>query len=126
MNKRIIETTEAPAAIGPYSQAVLTDTLGFISGQLPLQPGSSEIVEGTIEAHTRQALDNIRSIVESAEKDLSCVVKTTIFLTDLNDFKRVNSVYGEYFPIDPPARATVGVAALPLGSPIEIEAIFSL
>lgn len=126
MNRKSISTSKAPAAIGPYSQAISTGDLVFISGQLPIDPASGKLIDDTISARTHRVLHNLRAIAEEAGGDLGQVVKTTIFLTDLADFKEVNTVYGQYFPSPPPARSTVQVAALPLGSNIEIEAILLL
>jgi len=125
MTKKVISTDKAPGAIGPYSQAIATDNLLFISGQLPINPADGKMVEGTIKARTRQIISNAEAIAKAAGTDLTNVVKTTIFLTDLADFQVVNSAYGEHFPEAPPARSTVQVAALPLGSNIEIEFILT-
>lgn len=116
----------APAALGPYSQAVSVGNLLFISGQLPIDPTTGKMVEGDIATRTHQVLANMRAIAEAAGANLDQVVKTTIFLTDLGDFQAMNSAYATHFPAAPPARSTVQVAALPLGSNIEIEAILSL
>ena len=126
MNKKAISTTKAPAAIGPYSQAIQTGDLLFISGQLPLDPETGAMVEADIGARTHQIMKNIKAIVDEAGANLNKVVKTTIFLTDLSDFQEVNQAYGEHFEDTPPARSTVQVAALSLGSNIEIESIISL
>lgn len=123
MNTKSISTENAPSAIGPYSQAISTGSLVFISGQLPIDPAKGKLIDETISARTHQVLRNIEAIAKEAGGDLSCIVKTTIFLTDLADFQEVNAVYAGYFPAAPPARSTVQVAALPLGSNIEIEAI---
>ena len=123
MNTKSISTENAPSAIGPYSQAISTGSLVFISGQLPIDPVKGKLIDDTISARTHQVLRNIEAIAKEAGGDLSCIVKTTIFLTDLADFQEVNAVYAGYFPAAPPARSTVQVAALPLGSNIEIEAI---
>lgn len=121
-----VKTSRAPGAIGPYSQGVRAGNFLFISGQLPLDPETGEFVAGDIEAKTRQVLKNIGAIVEAAGADLSQVVKTVIFLTDLGNFSRVNKVYGEYFHGVYPARSTVQVCALPKGAEIEIEAVVYL
>lgn len=126
MTLKTITTTKAPAAIGPYSQAVKAGNLLFISGQIPIDPEKGLLVEGTIKEQTHQVMRNIRAICEEAGTSLSSVVKTTIYLTDLSQFKAVNEAYAEYFPEHPPARATVGVASLPLNAQIEIDAIVSL
>jgi 2-iminobutanoate/2-iminopropanoate deaminase len=126
MARQTFNTGKAPAALGPYSQAVSSGNLLFISGQLPIDPTTGTFVSGDIGARTHRVLENIRAIAEAAGGDLANIVKTTIFLTDLNDFKAVNAAYAEHFANEPPARSTVQVAALPLGSNIEIEAILSL
>ncbi len=126
MSKRVIATDQAPSAIGPYSQAIATNNLLFISGQLPINPVDGKMIDGTIAEKTRQILENIRAIAREAGASLENIVKTTIFLTDLSDFQAVNEAYGEFFPKAPPARSTIQVAALPLGSDIEIESILSL
>lgn len=126
MSKKAFHTVKAPAALGPYSQAVSAGSLLFISGQLPIDPATGKFVDGDISARTHQIIANLRAIAETAGASLENVVKTTIFLTDLADFQAVNSAYGEHFTSEPPARSTVQVAALPLGSNIEIEAVLSL
>ena len=125
MPKEIISTTNAPQAIGPYSQAVKTDSLIFISGQIPLNPMTGKLVEGSIEDEANQVLKNLKSICEAGGHSLDDAVKITIFLTDLGNFAIVNDVMKEYFSEPYPARATVEVSALPLGVNIEIEAIVS-
>jgi 2-iminobutanoate/2-iminopropanoate deaminase len=125
MNRTVIYTPQAPAAIGPYSQAIATDDLLFVSGQLPIDPSTGKMVEGDIGTKTRQILKNVAAIAEEAGTGLTKTLKTTIFLTDLADFQAVNSAYGSHFPESPPARSTVQVAALPLGSNIEIEFILA-
>jgi 2-iminobutanoate/2-iminopropanoate deaminase len=126
MTKKVISTDKAPGAIGPYSQAISTGNLLFISGQLPINPADGKIVEGAIDAKTHQIINNANEIAKEAGTDLTNVVKTTIFLTDLADFQTVNAAYGEHFQEAPPARSTVQVAALPLGSNIEIEFILAI
>jgi 2-iminobutanoate/2-iminopropanoate deaminase len=126
MEKTIIATDKAPAAIGPYSQAVKTGNLVFLSGQIPIDPETGTVVEGPIENQVHRIMANIRAICEQAGGSLENVVKTTIFLTDLGQFKTVNDTYATYFTVKPPARSTVQVAALPLGVPIEIETILAL
>ena len=123
MNKQEIATSRAPSALGPYSQAIAAGGLLFISGQLAIDPATGSLVEGTIGEQTSRIMDNIKVIAEAAGTSLESVVKTTIFLTDLNDFQEVNQAYGSFFEATPPARATVQVAALPLGACVEIEAI---
>ncbi len=123
MPKQIITTNAAPAAIGPYSQAVKTGDFLFISGQLPLNPTTGEIIDSDIEAQTRQVIENMKSIVASAGMSLDNIVKTTVFLKDIGLFARMNKVYQEYFTSSPPARTTVAVSRLPKDALIEIEAI---
>ena len=125
MIRNVIAVSDAPSAIGPYSQAIATKDMLFISGQLPIDPVSGRMVEGEIGAKTHQILKNAAAIAKEAGTELSRTVKTTIFLTDLADFQEVNKAYGSHFPEAPPARSTVQVAALPLGSPIEIEFILA-
>lgn len=126
MKKHVVRTDRAPRAIGPYSQAVRSEGLLFVSGQVPLDPRTGELVPGDIEAQTRRVLDNLAAILQAAGGSLSDVVKTTIYLTDIQDFATVNHIYATYFSRDAPARATVQVAALPLGAAVEIEAIARL
>jgi len=121
--KKIISTSEAPGAIGPYSQAVRSGKFLFCSGQIPLDPKSGQIVPGDIAAQTRRVLDNIAAVLKAEGLTFDHVVKTTIFLTNLGDFQTVNEVYGSYFKQDPPARSTIQVAALPKGANVEIEVI---
>ena len=125
MPKEIISTTNAPQAIGPYSQAVKTNNLMFISGQIPLDPKTGNLVEGSIEDEANQVLKNLKSICEAAGYSLDDAVKITIFLTDLGNFAVVNDVMKEHFSEPYPARATVEVTGLPLGVNVEIEAIIS-
>lgn len=120
-----VSTSRAPQAIGPYSQAIRTDGLLFVSGQIPIDP-STGAIEGDIAAQTHRVMQNLRAVVEAAGVTLDAVVKTTIFLTDLNDFGAVNEVYGGYFTPPAPARATVQVVRLPKDARIEIEAIARL
>ncbi len=126
MQKEIVTSDKAPKAIGPYSVAVKVGHFVFTSGQLGMNPASGKLVEGGVEAETRQALTNLSSVLEFAGTSLANVVKTTIFLRDINDFARMNGVYGEFFKENPPARSSVQVAALPLGAAVEIEAIVLL
>src|SRR5436309_3133593 len=121
--KKIISTNEAPAAIGPYSQAVCSGSFLFCSGQIPLDPKSGQIVSGDITAQTRRVLDNIAALLRADGLTFDNVVKTTVFLTNLDDFQIVNEVYGSYFKQNPPARSTVQVSALPRGANVEIEVI---
>ena len=121
--KKIIHTTQAPAAIGPYSQGtVYGDTL-YVSGQLPIDPATGQLVTGDIKAQTTQVLDNLSAIVEAAGTTLNQVLKATILLTDMAYFADVNQVYASYFPENPPARICYQVSALPLGAKVEIDAI---
>lgn len=121
--QQIVSTPSAPAAIGPYSQAVKAGGMLFISGQIPLDPTTGELVTGDVAAQTRRVMENLNGILTAAGLSMARVVKTTIFLTDLNAFATVNAVYGEYFPSAPPARATVEVSRLPRGAAVEIEAV---
>jgi 2-iminobutanoate/2-iminopropanoate deaminase len=121
--KKIISTSEAPGAIGPYSQAIRSGSFLFCSGQIPLDPKSGQIVPGDIAAQTRRVLDNIAAILKAEGLTSDHVVKTTIFLTNLGDFQTVNEIYGSYFKQDPPARSTVEVSALPKGANVEIEVV---
>jgi len=121
--KKAIETHAAPAAIGPYSQAVALGDLVFCSGQVGIDPASGTMVEGGIEAETRRVLDNLREVLAAAGLKLTDVVKTTVFLVSLTDFETVNRIYGEHFSAPYPARSTVQVAALPRHARVEIEAI---
>ena len=128
MNRSIIKTAHAPAAIGPYSQAVAAGGFVFLSGQIPLDATSGEMVGGDdVEAQAKQVMRNLKAVLEAAGSSFAKVVKTTIYLTDLGDFARVNQIYGSFFEgMDPPARATVQVAALPRGAKVEIDAIAAL
>jgi len=121
--KKIIHTDEAPRAIGPYSQAISIEGLVYTAGQIAIDPATAELVLGGIEEQTRQVLTNLQHILEKADSGLAYVVKTTVFLTDMNDFPRMNAIYGEFFRENPPARSTVAVAALPKGAMVEIEAV---
>ena len=123
MKKEIVSTKDAPAAIGPYSQAIKAAGLVFISGQIPLDPASGEIAGDSIEAQTKSVMKNLEAVLKAAGSDLDKVIKTTIYLTDLNDFALVNGIYGSYFNDSPPARATVEVSGLPKGVKVEIDAI---
>jgi len=123
MSKRIIITDKAPAAVGPYSQAVAAGGLLFISGQIGLDPATGTLVDGGVAAQAERALDNLGAILEAAGLEFDDLVKCTILLADMNAFRTVNEIYGKRFSADPPARAAFGVAALPLGARIEIEAV---
>ncbi|MEX2534129.1 MAG: RidA family protein [Trueperaceae bacterium] len=122
MARSTISTPNAPAAIGPYSQAIRVDPLLFTSGQIPLLPDGT-LVEGDVRAQTRQVLENLRAVLEAGGSSLEQVVKCTCFLADMNDFAVMNEVYGEFFGSDPPARSAVQVARLPRDVAIEIEAV---
>jgi 2-iminobutanoate/2-iminopropanoate deaminase len=121
--KKIISTAEAPAAVGPYSQAVRVGSTIYCAGQIPLDPKSGQIVSGGIDVQTRRVLDNVAAVLKAESLTFDNIVKTTIFLTDLNDFQTVNEIYGSYFRQQPPARSTVQVAGLPKGAQVEIEVI---
>ncbi len=121
MSKKQIQTSDAPAAIGPYSQAIEAGGFIFYSGQIPLDPKSGNLVTGGIVEQTRQVMANMQAVLKASERGLSDVVKTTIYLTDLADFATVNEIYGEFFTDTPPARACVQVSALPKGSNVEID-----
>jgi 2-iminobutanoate/2-iminopropanoate deaminase len=121
--KKIISTPDAPAALGPYSQAVRVGSTIYCAGQVPLDPKSGQIVSGGIDAQTGRVMDNIAAVLKAAGVGFEDVVKTTIFLTDLNDFQTVNEIYGARFKQQPPARSTVQVSALPKGAKVEIEVI---
>jgi 2-iminobutanoate/2-iminopropanoate deaminase len=121
--KKIISTNDAPAAVGPYSQAVRAGSLVFCAGQIPLEPKSGQIVSQEIAEQTRRVLDNITAVLKAEGLTFEHIVKTTIFLIDLGDFQTVNEIYGSYFKQQPPARSTVQVSALPKGARVEIEAI---
>jgi 2-iminobutanoate/2-iminopropanoate deaminase len=121
--KKIISTPDAPAALGPYSQAVRIGSTIYCAGQIPLDPKTGEIVSGGIDVQTRRVMDNITAVLTAEGLSFRQIVKTTIFLIDLRDFQKVNEIYGSYFDQQPPARSTVQVAALPKGARVEIEAI---
>ena len=123
MSREVIATDAAPAAIGPYSQAVRAGELIFVSGQLPIHPETSAIAEGDIQAQTRQSLQNVQAILEAAGSGLDRVVKATVFLSDMEDFPKMNEIYSGFFGESPPARACVEVARLPRDVMVEIEAI---
>jgi 2-iminobutanoate/2-iminopropanoate deaminase len=123
MSKTIVSTEKAPRAIGPYSVAVRIDSLVYTSGQVGLIPASGELVPGGIEAETRQVLTNLKHVLEASGSGLDHVVKTIVFLKDMGDFAKMNAIYAEFFPQDPPARSTVAVAGLPKGACVEIEAV---
>ncbi len=121
--KQPISTPNAPGAIGPYSQAIKAGGMVFLSGQIPLDPATGQMVEGDVAAQTERVMKNLSAVLEAAGCSFDDVVRTTIFLTNLGDFQVVNEIYGRHFTSNPPARATVQVAALPRGSKVEIDAI---
>jgi 2-iminobutanoate/2-iminopropanoate deaminase len=123
MNREIVATEKAPAAVGPYSQAVRVGDLIYTAGQLGLVPGSKAFAGPDVESQTRQALENLKAVLESAGSCLKHVVMTTVFLADMGEFARMNEVYATFFPEAPPARSAVQAAALPLGGRVEIEAV---
>jgi 2-iminobutanoate/2-iminopropanoate deaminase len=121
--RTVIATELAPKAIGPYSQGIRADGFVFCAGQTPIDPETGKLIDGDISAQTRRVLRNLAAILDAAGTALSKVVKTTVFLTDMANFKAMNEVYAEFFPINPPARSTFAVAGLPLGASVEIECI---
>ncbi len=121
--KKIVSTDKAPKAIGPYSQAVRIESLVYTAGQVGLDPASGELVSGGVEAQTRQVLTNLKNVLDAAGSGLNYVIKTTVFLTDMNNFAKMNEIYAEFFPENPPARSTVGVTGLPKNALVEIETI---
>ena len=123
MANQVIHTDNAPAAIGPYSQAIKAGNMLFVSGQVPFVPETMEIVEGDVKAQTAQSLKNLQAILKEAGADFSNVVKTTVFIKDMNEFAQINEVYAEYFGENKPARACVEVARLPKDVKVEIELI---
>jgi reactive intermediate/imine deaminase len=122
---RVIQTAQAPTPVGPYSQGVVVTPLLFTAGQVGIDPSTGKIVEGGIEAQARQTLKNLRAIIEAAGGRVTDVVKTTVYLLDMQEFGAFNAVYAEFFPHHPPARTTVAVVGLPLGARVEIEAVAS-
>jgi 2-iminobutanoate/2-iminopropanoate deaminase len=121
--RTVISTELAPRAIGPYSQAIRVHNLIFCAGQTPIDPAAGKLIEGDVAAQTRRVLLNLSAVLEAAGTSLGRVVKTTVFLTDMANFKAMNEVYAEFFPEHPPARSTIAVAGLPLGAQVEIECI---
>ncbi|MGH9899109.1 MAG: RidA family protein [Pyrinomonadaceae bacterium] len=121
--KQIVHTLQAPQAIGPYSQAIITEQFIYTSGQVAINPETGELVEGGIAEQTDRVLKNLAAVLSAAGSGLDRVVKTTVFLKDMNEFAAMNEVYGKYFSVDPPARSTVEVARLPRDARIEIESI---
>jgi 2-iminobutanoate/2-iminopropanoate deaminase len=123
MSRQVVATDEAPAAVGPYSQAIKVVDFVFTAGQLGIVPSTKAFAGPDIESQTRQALENLKAVLEEGGSCLKHVVKTTVFLADIGEFARMNAVYAEFFPEKPPARSAVQVAALPLGGRVEIEAV---
>ena len=121
--KRVVRTEQAPAAIGPYSQAVIANGLVFAAGQVALDPRTGQLVPGDVRIQTKRVMENIKAVLAAAGSTMDRVVKTTVFLRDLNDFGPMNEVYGEYFQESPPARSTVQVAKLPRDAVVEIEVV---
>ena len=124
--KQVIHTDSAPAAIGPYSQAIQIGDLLFVSGQVPIDPSTGAIVEGDIKAQAQQSLNNLKAILNAAGTNMGAVVKTTVFLADMNDFAAMNEVYAQFFQEPFPARSAVQVARLPKDAKVEIEAVAQL
>jgi len=124
--KTIISTERAPKAIGPYSQAVVSNGWAFLSGQIPLDPSTNQIITGDIAAQTERVLENLKSVLEAAGSSLERVVKTTVYLKDMGEFAKMNEVYGRYFASNAPARATVEAARLPRDVSVEIDCIASI
>lgn len=126
MSARTISTDRAPEAIGPYSQGIAASGFLFLSGQVPLDPATGDLVEGTVQEEVTRVMENLKAVLEAAGSGLDRVVRTTVFLTDLKDFAAMNEVYARYFGAHRPARSTVQVAALPKGARVEIDAISAL
>ena len=123
MNKQTVSTDKAPAAVGPYSQAVRAGNFVFTAGQLGIVPGTKDFAGPDIEAQTRQALENLKAVLQAGGSCLEHAVKITVFLADMGEFARMNAIYAKFFPESPPARSAVQAAALPLGGRVEIEAV---
>lgn len=123
MEKQVVSTDQAPAAIGPYSQALKVGEMVFVSGQIPIDPATGDIVQGDIKAQTRQVLTNLNAVLTAAGSSLEKTVKTTVYITNMDEFTQVNEVYSEFFKDQPPARACVEVSRLPKGVAVEIDAI---
>lgn len=121
--REAVSTPDAPAAIGPYSQAIKAGNLLFCSGQIPLDPATGQLVEGSLELQTRRVMENVKAVLAAGGASMENVVKTLIFLSTMDDFAEVNRVYGEYLPHPPPARSTVAAAGLPRGARLEIEVV---
>lgn len=125
-HREVVHAEQAPAAVGPYSHAVVSGGLLFCSGQTPLDPATGQLVEGTIGDRTRRCLDNLAAVAQAGGASLADAVRLGVYVTDLGTFAEVNAAYAEYFPDLPPARTTIGVAALPLGADVEIDAVLAL
>lgn len=123
MEKQVVSTDQAPAAIGPYSQALKVGEMVFVSGQIPIDPATGDILQGDIKAQTRQVLTNLNAVLTAAGSSLEKTVKTTVYITNMDEFTQVNEVYSEFFKDQPPARACVEVSRLPKGVAVEIDAI---
>jgi 2-iminobutanoate/2-iminopropanoate deaminase len=123
MNKKIISTEQAPKAIGPYSQAVVANGVAYLSGQIPLDPATNQLVQGGIGEQTERVLENLKAVLEACGASLDSVVKTTVYLKDMSEFQQMNEVFGRYFSANPPARATIQAAKLPRDVSVEIDAI---
>jgi 2-iminobutanoate/2-iminopropanoate deaminase len=123
MTRQVIHTEDAPAAVGPYSQAIVANGFVYTAGQVPLVPETGALIEGDIKVQTRQALTNLKAVLEAAGSGLDYVVKTTVFLNDMDDFSAMNDIYAEFLGESPPARSAVEVARLPLDAQVEIEAV---
>ena len=126
MKRETVKTAGAPAAIGPYSQAVSAGGFLFCSGQIPLDPSTGKLVDGGIEVQSERVLSNLEAVLTAGGATLRSVVKTTVYLVDMGDFPAMNAIYGKFFPVDPPARATVQVVRLPAGARVEIEAVATI
>lgn len=123
MTREIIQTDKAPAAVGPYSQAVRANGFLYTAGQIPLDPADGKLIEGSVSEQAERVLENLKAVLVAGGANLASVIKTTVFLQDMNDFAEMNGVYSNYFTDNPPARSTIEVAGLPLGAKVEIEAI---
>ncbi len=121
--RKVIATAQAPQAIGPYSQAIVSNGFAFLSGQIPLDPATAQVVEGDIAVQTERVFENLKAVLAACGSSLERVVKITVFLKDMGEFARMNEVYGRYFPANPPARSTVEAARLPRDVRVEIDAI---
>lgn len=121
--KKIVSTEHAPKAIGPYSQAVVHNGLAYLSGQIPLNPATAQIVDGDIAVQTERVMENLKAVLEAAGSSFAQVLRTTVYLKDMGDFPKMNEIYGRYFTENPPARATVEVARLPRDAKVEIDLI---